>query len=68
VVVLRAAHPGPPGDVQEPRELAVFDAAAGWRLDNFEGLAWRSPDQLFLVSDDNASSLQRSLLVHLKLR
>jgi len=47
--------------------LVTLDGADGWRLDNFEGLAWHAGDRFFMVSDDNGSDLQRTLLVYLRL-
>lgn len=48
--------------------IAVFDGAHGWRVDNFEGLARHEGERYFMVSDDNNSRLQRTLLVYFELR
>jgi hypothetical protein len=45
------------------RDLAVFNSAAGWNMDNFEGLTHLQGNQYLMVSDDNKSPLQQSLMV-----
>ena len=54
------------GDALRARDLAVFDTPSGWRIDNFEGLALLDGRRLLLVSDDNRSVLQHSLLLLLE--
>jgi len=44
--------------------LAVFDNGAGWMIDNFEGLTRHRDNRYFIVSDDNGSFLQRTLLFY----
>ncbi|HXH02040.1 MAG TPA: esterase-like activity of phytase family protein [Candidatus Competibacteraceae bacterium] len=48
-------------------DVAVFSSADGWRLDNFEGLSRHRDKRFFMVSDDNDSVLQRTLLVYFEL-
>ena len=48
-------------------EAAVFDNGDGWFMDNFEGLAHHRGRRFFMVSDDNASWLQRTLLTYFEL-
>lgn len=48
-------------------ELAQFDNFHGWRLDNFEGLALHRDRRYFMISDDNGSALQRTLLVYFEI-
>lgn len=48
-------------------ELARFSSAEGWPVDNFEGIARHAADRYFLVSDDNASAFQKTLLIYLAL-
>lgn len=67
VITLRVAELEPDNGVLAPEQVAQFDAAAGWRIDNFEGLTRRGPQEFLMISDDNASPLQRSLLVQLAL-
>ncbi len=43
--------------------IARFDASDGWSLDNFEGLAHYKDKQYFMVSDDNNSLFQKTILV-----
>lgn len=54
---------------EEPRitELARFSSAEGWAVDNFEAVAWHSENRFFLLSDDNANPLQKTLLIYLSL-
>jgi hypothetical protein len=61
---LPLAEPGIPPQVTT---AAVFDSSAGWRIDNFEGLARHRALRFFLVSDDNENPLQVTLLVYLEL-
>lgn len=44
--------------------LAVLDSSQGWSVDNFEGLARHRQLKFFMVSDDNFSALQKTLLVY----
>jgi hypothetical protein len=51
----------------EPIVVAHFNTADGWRIDNFEGLSRHRGQRIFLVSDDNNRSPQRTLLLYLEL-
>lgn len=44
--------------------LAVLDSSQGWSVDNFEGLTRHRELKFFMVSDDNFSALQKTLLVY----
>ncbi len=44
-------------------DIAVFNSLDGWRIDNFEGLTHYRGNQYFMVSDDNESPLQSTVLV-----
>ena len=44
--------------------LAVLDSSRGWSVDNFEGLTRHQGLKFFMVSDDNFSDLQKTLLVY----
>ena len=48
-------------------EVAVFDAARKWRLDNFEGLTRHDGWRVLMVSDDNSNVLQATLLVYMEI-
>jgi len=48
-------------------QVAVFDSTKGWKVDNFEGLTHHRGKFFFMVSDDNNSSLQRTLLSYWEL-
>lgn len=43
--------------------LGDFSTADGWQLDNFEGLAALGGNRFLMISDDNQSRLQRTVLV-----
>ena len=43
--------------------LARLDSSDGWHLDNFEGLTKVGKNRYLMISDDNGSFLQKTLLV-----
>ena len=45
------------------RDLAIFNSAQGWNMDNFEGLTHLQGNQYLMVSDDNKSPIQQTLMV-----
>ena len=45
------------------RDIAIFSSAAGWNMDNFEGLTHIQGNQYLMVSDDNKSPIQQTLMV-----
>jgi len=47
--------------------VAAFDTSQGWLLDNFEGLTRYRDHRFFMISDDNHSILQSTLLVYFEL-
>ena len=49
--------------VCESKILATFDSSDGWRIDNFEGLTKVDKNKYLIVSDDNGSFFQKTLLV-----
>jgi len=51
----------------DPDVVVHFNTADGWRIDNFEGLSRHRGQRIFLVSDDNNRSPQRTLLLYLEL-
>jgi hypothetical protein len=55
------------GDLLAPKTIAVFDSRGEFAVDNFEGLAHHEGQRYFMVSDDNANFLQRTLLVYFEL-
>lgn len=48
-------------------DVAVLDSSQGWLLDNFEGLTRYRDRRFFMISDDNCSAWQATLLVHFEL-
>lgn len=49
--------------VCKSRVLAKLDSSEGWHLDNFEGLTKVSENRYLMISDDNGSFFQKTLLV-----
>ncbi len=49
------------------KDVAIFQSDQGWFLDNFEGLTRQQALRFFMISDDNCSSLQSTLLVYFEL-
>lgn len=45
------------------KTLARFDSSDGWHLDNFEGLTKVGKNRYLMISDDNGSFFQKTLLV-----
>ncbi len=43
--------------------LAKFDSEDGWKIDNFEGVTKVGKNRFLMVSDDNDSLFQKTLLV-----
>jgi hypothetical protein len=69
VISLRRTEPLLPG-MNAPlkvKDAAILDSGQGWLLDNFEGLSHFRDRRYFMVSDDNCTSLQETLLVHFEL-
>jgi hypothetical protein len=48
--------------VAQVQLVAEFNNQQGWQIDNFEGLTHHKDNYFFMVSDNNESQLQRSLL------
>ncbi len=48
--------------------LAKLDSKKGWKLDNFEGLAKVADNRYLMISDDNDSIFQKTLLVLFELK
>lgn len=48
-------------------DVAIFKSDQGWHLDNFEGLTRYRGARFFMVSDDNCSLVQTTLLVYFEL-
>lgn len=46
----------------QQKQLAIFDSHEGWQTDNFEGLTHHRHNNFFMISDDNNSPLQMTLL------
>jgi hypothetical protein len=54
-------------NILEVEEIAHFNSREGWNIDNFEGIARHKENYYFIVSDDNESRLQKTLLIYFKL-
>ena len=64
IVSLRQVWLGNPCQV---KLIAELNNRKGWRLDNFEGLTHHQGHHFFMVSDDNESFLQDTLLSYFEL-
>lgn len=69
IISLRQAKLPAPGGVAplDVTDVAVFDSSQGWLLDNFEGLTRHRDQRFFMISDDNCSTWQSTLLVYFEL-
>ena len=69
VFSLRRMHMDTPTPAAEPpvKDVARFDTTA-WTIDNFEGVAWHEGSNYFMVSDDNESVIQKTLLMYFEIR
>jgi hypothetical protein len=60
-----------PRDGENPdrpvREVVHFDTSKGWAVDNFEAIARHEGNRYFMVSDDNDSMLQKTLLLYFEI-
>ncbi len=57
--------PAPDSEVPlKVTDVAIFDSSQGWLMDNFEGLTRYRNRRFFIISDDNCSAWQSTLLMH----
>ncbi|MCG8379856.1 MAG: hypothetical protein MI865_10345, partial [Proteobacteria bacterium] len=49
------------------KKLSQIEPADGYLNDNFEGITWHKENRFFMISDDNNSALQKSLLVYFEI-
>lgn len=66
IALRRFTLPGTDGFTIRPDSLALLRLQDGWLLDNFEGMTRIGARGLLLVSDDNDSTRQRTLLMYLE--
>jgi hypothetical protein len=52
----------------ESEQIVVFDNTQGWHIDNFEGLTHHQAGYFFMVSDNNHSRWQRTLLSYFEIQ
>ena len=66
VINLRRLHLNDCNAKQECKieNIARFDGADGWLLDNFEGLAHLQGNEYLMVSDDNGNPFQKTIFLH----
>ena len=50
-------------DICRSKLLAKLETKDGWNIDNFEGLTKIEKNRYLMISDDNNSPLQKTLLV-----
>jgi len=70
IISLRRTELPAPGRAPTPlrvADVAIFDSTQGWLLDNFEGLSRHQNSRFFIISDDNCSRWQTTLLVYFEL-
>ena len=61
-----SAKSAPPASVAV-ETVVLLDTGDGYRIDNFEGLAWHRGRRFFMISDDNDLFVQRTLLLYFEL-
>lgn len=49
------------------REVVHFDTSKGWAVDNFEAIARHEGNRYFMISDDNDSMIQKTLLLYFEI-
>jgi hypothetical protein len=54
-------------DAVVSEEVVHFDIKEGWSVDNFEGVARYEGNGYFLISDDNKSRIQKTLLLYIEI-
>lgn len=64
IALSRVTLPELAGAPVKQTEIARFDTTAGWAMDNFESVARHRDNRYFMISDDNASALQYTLLFY----
>ncbi|MEM7467258.1 MAG: esterase-like activity of phytase family protein [Pseudomonadota bacterium] len=55
-------------DAKLVREVIKFSSTDGWKIDNFESVAHHKDNRYFIVSDDNESIFQKTLLVYIEIQ
>jgi hypothetical protein len=58
----------PAGGPLSVEDLAIINNTEGWSIDNFEGIAHHRGNRWFMVSDDNNSALQSTILVYFEIQ
>jgi len=69
VITLSSAKPTQENQnsVLQTRQLARFDTAQGWLVQNFEGLAHHRGRRFFMVSDDGGESFLQTQLLYFEI-
>ncbi|MCC6709952.1 MAG: esterase-like activity of phytase family protein [Gammaproteobacteria bacterium] len=67
IALSRVTLPERAGAPAKQTEIARFDTTAGWAMDNFESVARHHGNRYFMISDDNASALQQTLLFYFEI-
>ncbi len=50
------------------REVIHFNSSDAWKIDNFEAVAHHTENRYFVISDDNESVFQKTLLIYLEIK
>lgn len=57
----------PEGGLLTVEDVARFTNTEGFQIDNFEGLAHHQGNRYFMISDDNNSAIQQTLLLYFEI-
>ena len=61
-------EPASAAAAQTPKEIfTVTTGGSAWAPDNFEGIAHHRDNKYFMITDDNESALQRTLLTYFEI-
>jgi len=55
------------GEAKLVREVLQFSSSDGWKIDNFESLTHHENGRYFMISDDNESIFQKTLLIYFEI-
>ncbi|MCC7412932.1 MAG: esterase-like activity of phytase family protein [Gammaproteobacteria bacterium] len=64
---VRRLAPGDEPGTPPVADVARFDSTGDFRIDNFETIARHDGNRYFMVSDDNRSAIQRTVLIYFEI-
>jgi len=68
VITLKKVYINRCKKICKSRVLAEFSSTAGWRVDNFEGLAKIDKNKYVMISDDNDNFYQDTIIIYFKIK